>query len=88
MNFLKYFLCFKYKEFVNDATNLEIRQFLDWFVKTQLFEVFLTKKSNPEQKFAQMFEASIQETNGTIQTSFKLNPVSKIQKTKNLSKLF
>jgi len=36
-----------------------LREFLEWFVQTQLFEVFITRKLNPDLKFGLMFDEEV-----------------------------
>ena len=54
-------LKFKHEEFKNESPNLEIRNFLIWFVRTQMFEIFIAKKLDPYQKFAQMFDEAVKD---------------------------
>ena len=54
---------FQSKEFVKAASNKDLEEFLEWFTSTQLFEVFITKKLNPNLKFSIMFDEAIARKN-------------------------
>lgn len=51
----------KDKEFINDAKTPEMRDFLEMFVNSQLFEVFISKKLTPGAKFGLMFDEAIRQ---------------------------
>ena len=93
VNFINYFLILiqkQDKEFIESASTPELKSFLEIFTKTQLFEVFLTKKLTPNLNFGAMFDEAIREDQS--QSSLNLTkPVSnspKIKKIKQLSTYF
>jgi hypothetical protein len=64
-----------------------MKSFLEIFTKTQLFEVFLTKKLTPNLNFGAMFDEAIREDQcQNEQRSKPLTNSPKIKKIKQLSK--
>ena len=64
--------------------SLEIQEFLMWFTKTQIFEVFISQKSAPNAQFGLIFDEAIKENkNSVMNTNIEMN--QKIKTVKQIS---
>jgi len=62
---------------VECAPTDELKEFLEWFVQTQLFDVFITRKLNPDLIFGRMFDEEVSNYEKTRTRVRQQQPLSK-----------
>jgi hypothetical protein len=82
---------FKYTGFIDAIKNPQISEFLRWFTKTQLFEMFIANKCNQNLTYGVIFEDAIKEWKKTQYEHSEKNSLNesstKLKKIKQISKL-